>query len=105
MKLSLIGLQLLLSGFFALACLRARARVDSPRGPAASWCAWLPRWQRYRLTRVQWGSFIGMLLLARVQGLLPPAVEAMAAVEFIVFLLLPTARAGVPRHPTGSVHA
>jgi len=84
MRLTVVLLQLLLSGFFALACMRSRA--------GSSVWAWLPRLERYRRAKLQWASFIVVLLMARIQGQLPPAVEALAAVEFLVFWLLPTQR-------------
>jgi hypothetical protein len=90
--------ELLLTGFFALACLRAQIahQGDSPvhfgdifrfRG----------RIERLRRSRVQWISILALLILARIQWSLSIFVELLAVLMFIGFLVLPTAKTAVSR--------
>ncbi len=87
-------LELLVSGFFAIACFKARAAVEPGK------IALRPR-DLFRLTdrlerlsrsRWQWFAMVGILILVRLQAGVPLAVELTAAAQFIVFLALPVAR-------------
>lgn len=91
-----ILLGMLLSGFFAVACIRAGA----PTGPADRFhfrnLLRLPgRWERLQHTRWQWFSMVGLMLVLRLQNALPPILEGMATLQFVLFLALPS-RPGVP---------
>jgi hypothetical protein len=83
--------ELLLAGFFAVACIRTSV-------PAAGNCKLdagslfrLPgRLERLRRSRWQWFSMVALLLVIRLQKGMPLAAELTVALEFLVFLALPT---------------
>ena len=84
-------LELLISGFFAIACFKARAAREpgalamSPR----DFLKLTDRLDRLSRTRYQWIAVAAILLLVRLQVGLPLIVELTAAVQFIIFLALP----------------
>jgi hypothetical protein len=87
----MILLELLLGGFFAVACIRAsvpsalNGRVhlqDLLRFPG--------RLQRLRRTRWQWFSMVALLLAVRLQTGVPTILEVIVAVQFAIFFALPT---------------
>jgi hypothetical protein len=84
--------ELLLAGFFAVACFRARAlALPNLAGIAPSHLFGLTsRLERLRRTRWQWFSMVLLLVLVRVQLGAPLIVEMTAAVEFVLFLALPS---------------
>ena len=85
--------EILLSGFFAVACLRARAESPSMQGFApARLFALTGRFERLRRSRLQWCCMIVVLLLMRMQMGAPLVAELTAAAQFIVFLALPSAK-------------
>jgi len=86
-----ILLELLLGGFFAVACIRAsvpsavngKLRLrDLLRFPA--------RLERLRRTRWQWFSMVALLLFVRLQTGVPTILEAIVAFQFAIFFALPT---------------
>lgn len=86
-------LELLVSGFFAIACLRARVKWDSsvamkPR----DLLRFTDRLERLRRTRWQWCSMVLVIVAVRMQTGVPLIVELTALLQFIVFLALPSAR-------------
>jgi hypothetical protein len=87
-------LELLVSGFFAVACFKARAAVDPgqialrPR----DFLRLTDRVERLSRSRWQWFAMVGILILVRLQVGVPLVVELTAAAQFIVFLALPVAR-------------
>jgi hypothetical protein len=88
-------LELLIAGFFAVACLRACAPA-TPGGKLDLGNLFrLPgRLERLRRSRWQWASMVALMLVLRLQHELPLVLEGMVAVQFVVFLAVP-ARAGV----------
>ena len=92
--------EILLSGFFAVACLRARAESPSIQGlvPARLF-ALTGRFERLRRSRWQWVCMVLLLILMRMQMGAPLVAELTVAAQFIVFLALPSAKqpAGVSR--------
>lgn len=84
-------LEILISGFFAIACLRARAAAASPQ------VAMRPldllklksRLERLSRTRWQWVSMVAILVVVRLQAGVPLTVELTAAALFLLFLALP----------------
>ncbi len=87
----MILLELLLGGFFAVACIRAsvpsalngKVRLqDLLRFPG--------RLQRLRRTRWQWFSMVALLLAVRLQTGVPTILEVIVAVQFAIFFALPT---------------
>jgi hypothetical protein len=87
-----ILLELLLGGFFAVACIRtcAPASADS-KMDFGNLFRFPGRLERLRRSRWQWFSMVLVLLIFRLQNQLPLILEAMAALQFIVFLALPSA--------------
>jgi hypothetical protein len=91
-------LELLVSGFFAIACLKARAATD-PGQPALrprDMFRLTDRLDRLSRTRWQWFAMVGILCLIRMQAGVPLVVELTAATQFIVFLALPVAKLSKP---------
>lgn len=83
--------EILLSGFFAVACLRARTEAPTMRGLAPKRLfALTGRLERLRRSRWQWFSMVLLLVLMRVQMGAPLMAELTVAAQFIVFLALPT---------------
>jgi hypothetical protein len=86
-----ILLELLLGGFFAVACIRASVPSaingklvfrDLLRFPG--------RLERLRRSRWQWFSMVAVLLLVRRQTGVPTILEAIVLLQFVIFFALPT---------------
>ncbi len=81
--------ELILAGFFAVACLRAGVpRVDGQlhfgdlfRFPG--------RLERLRRSRWQWFSMVALLLVIRLQKGTPLVLEVIVAVMFLLFVAFP----------------
>lgn len=87
-------IELLLSGFFAIACFRARAESPNIRGLApAKLLVLTDRLERLRVSRWQWCCMVILLMLVRMQRGTPMVAELTVLVQFIVFLALPAAKA------------
>jgi hypothetical protein len=84
-------LELLVSGFFAIACFRARAGNGGPVA-ARPWemLRLKDRLQRLSMTRWQWFAVVLLVLLVRVQSHVPLIIEMTLALQFVIFLALPT---------------
>ena len=83
-------LELLLAGFFAVACIRARAPQSSNQKPTlGSFFRLSNRLERLRRSRWQWFSMVAIMLVLRLQHQLPPAVEIMVGMMFLIFLVFP----------------
>jgi hypothetical protein len=83
-------LELLISGFFAIACLRARGGDFSnadmkPR----DFLRLTNRLDRLSRTRWQWFAMVLVLVFVRMQSGVPLVVELTAALQFVIFLALP----------------
>jgi hypothetical protein len=92
----------LLSGFFAVACFRARAESPSVSGLAPQRMFILTdRLERLRRTRWQWFAMVLLLVLVRLQSGTPLVAELTGLAQFIVFLALPSQKttAGVLSRP------
>jgi hypothetical protein len=82
--------ELLIAGFFAIACLRAHGPIEVGRKPTLGDFLHLSgRLERLRQTRWQWFSMVGLMLLIRLQQPVPLVLEVMAALQFVLFLALP----------------
>jgi hypothetical protein len=82
--------EILLSGFFAVACFRARAESPDIRGLAPQRLFVLTdRLKRLHSSRWQWCSMVIVLILMRMQRGAPLVAELTVLVQFIVFLALP----------------
>jgi hypothetical protein len=91
-------IELLLAGFFAVACLKARVPAAADLPPTiGDFFRMPPRLERLRRSRWQWFAMVAFMLVLRLQEQLPLAIELMVALEFTLFLALPIrANAGTP---------
>lgn len=81
----------ILSGFFAIACFRARGETPTVRGLAPQRLFTLTdRVERLRRSRWQWFSMVFLLVIVRLQMHTPLVLELTALALFIVFLALPS---------------
>lgn len=86
-----ILIELLLAGFFAVACIRTCMPVSSENKLNFGDVFHLPnRLDRLRRTRWQWFSMVGILLVLRLQQAVPLILEFTVAIQFLIFLALPT---------------
>jgi hypothetical protein len=97
-------LELLISGFFAVACLKARAGnfsegVLSPR----DFLRLTDRVDRLSRTRWQWFAMVLLLIVVRVQTGVPLLVELTALAQFVIFLSLPVAEQKRGKLTTGKI--
>src|SRR5205807_2048638 len=99
-KIALLGL--LLSGFFAVACLRAAAsQASESSGSALDLFRFPGRLERLRRSRWQWFALVALMVVLRLQQQLPPVLEVMAALQLLLFLALPAS--GPSRGEGGAV--
>ena len=83
-------IELLLAGFFAVACLKARVPTSGDLPPRFGDFFRLPsRWERLRRSRWQWFAMVAFMLVLRLQEQLPLTIEVMVVLEFALFLALP----------------
>lgn len=94
MSTQALMIELLIAGFFAVACFRARATTSpdltgiTPRNLFGL----TGRLERLRRSRWQWFCMVLVLALVRVEVGTPLVAEVTALAEFIVFLALPSAQ-------------
>jgi len=96
-------LGLLISGFFAIACLRAS--VPPSPGSAASpmnLFRFPGRIERLRRSRWQWFAMVSLMIVLRLQQQLPLILELMAALQLLLFLALPRSSAARPAEGRGN---
>ncbi len=85
-----ILLELLLGGFFAVACLKTCVPSASEGMLRFTNFLRLPgRMERLRRSRWQWFSMVALLLVVRMQRGAPLVLELTVALQFLVFLALP----------------
>ncbi len=91
MNIQALLLELLISGFFAIACFKARAAREpgALEMRPADFLKLTDRLDRLSRTRYQWFAMVAILLLVRMQVGVPLVVEITALVQFIIFLALP----------------
>jgi hypothetical protein len=83
-------LELLLAGFFAIACIRAHGRVEPGRKMRfVDLFRMTGRRERLRRSRWQWFTVVAIMLVLRLQHQLPPAIEIMVGMMFLIFLIFP----------------
>ena len=91
MDIQALLVEILLSGFFAVACFRARAKSPTVRGLAPQRLFVLTdRLERLSRTRWQWFAMVLLLFVIRKQMGAPLVVELTALTQFLVFLALPS---------------
>lgn len=85
--------ELLLAGFFAIACIRAHGPVAAgEKLTFGEFFRFPDRLDRLKRSRWQWFSMVALMLVLRLQQQLPLVLEILVAVEFAVFLALPGRR-------------
>jgi len=90
MSVHLAVLGLLLSGFFAVACIRAAVPANPGSGASLMNLLRFPgRMERLRRSRWQWFAMVSLMIVLRLQQQLPLVLELMAALQFLLFLALP----------------
>jgi hypothetical protein len=83
-------LELLVAGFFGIACFWAPTRSNAGTNALFAWIARLSlRVDLLRRSRWQWLTVIGTMLGLRIQHQLPPAVELMVGLTFLILLAFP----------------
>ena len=90
MNWSLMLVETILAGFFAVACLRACVPAN-PNGKLSfrDLLRFPGRFERLKRSRWQWFSMVALLLVLRLQGELPLVLELIVLVEFVAFMSLP----------------
>jgi hypothetical protein len=82
--------ELMLAGFFAVACLRVCVPENAGAPLQFSDLFRFPgRLERLSRSRWQWFSMVAMLLVLRLQAGVPLVLELIVGVEFAVFMALP----------------
>src|SRR6267154_6010534 len=91
MNVPMMLVEVILAGFFAVACIRACV-PGNPNGKLvfSDFLRFPNRIERLRRSRWQWFSVVALLLVVRLQAGLPLVLEAIVAGEFLMFLALPT---------------
>lgn len=86
--------EILLSGFFAVACFRARGESvhDWKIAPRRIF-ALTDRIERLRRSRWQWFAMVLLLFVMRQERGAPMIAEVTVVVQFVLFLMLPTQKA------------
>ena len=93
MSTNALLLELLLSGFFAIACFKARAvDVSTVALTPRNFLRLKDRLERLSVTRWQWFSMVLVVILVRLQNGLPLMVELTVAAQLVIFLALPVGK-------------
>lgn len=96
--------EVLLSGFFAIACFRARSESPSLHGLApARLLVLTDRLERLRRTRWQWFCMVLLVVFLRTQAGTPLVAEVTLLIQFILFLSLPTQKPVLVQKPMRAV--
>jgi hypothetical protein len=83
--------ELILGGFFAVACMRTSMPVAPDGKLHFGDLLRLPgRIERLRRSRWQWFSMVALLLVIRLQKGMPLVLEVTVALMFVLFLAIPT---------------
>ena len=83
--------ELLMAAFFAVACLRAHGPiVTSRRMKFTELFCLADRIERLKRSQWQWFAMVALLLVIRMQQPVPIVLEALVAMQFVVFMALPT---------------
>lgn len=85
-------IELLLAGFFAVACLRAQRPVNRDK-KLSDFFRLTGRMERLRRSRWQWFGMVAFMLVLRLQNALPAVLELMVVLEFALFMAMPASGA------------
>ena len=90
MDVKTILIELMLAGFFAVACLRAQIPTPPERSKTlGDFFTLAGRLERIRRSRWQWFAMVAFMLVLRLQQQLPLILELMVAFEFVLFMAMP----------------
>jgi hypothetical protein len=88
---TMVLLELLLGGFFAVACIRSSVpSALNGKLHLGDFLRFPGRLERLRRSRWQWFSMVAVLLAVRAQTGVPTILEAIVLVQFVIFFALPT---------------
>jgi hypothetical protein len=88
---TMVLLELLLGGFFAVACIRSSVpSALNGKLRLGDFLRFPGRLERLRRSRWQWFSMVAVLLAVRAQTGVPTILEAIVLVQFVIFFALPT---------------
>jgi hypothetical protein len=82
--------ELMLAGFFALACMRSSITSVTGAAHFGDLFRFPGRIERLRRSRWQWFSMVALLLVIRLQIGIPLILEVTVALMFVVFMALPS---------------
>src|SRR5271154_5862103 len=85
-----ILVELMLAGFFAVACIRTCIPSSPDKLHIGDLFRLPSRWERLRRSRWQWFSMVALLLVIRMQMGVPFVLELTVGLQFLLFLALPT---------------
>lgn len=86
-----ILVELIIAGFFAVACIRTCIpTAPGERLGFTNFFRFPGRIERLRRSRWQWFSMVALLLVIRLQKGAPLILEVMIALQFLIFFALPT---------------
>lgn len=86
--------ELILAGFFAIACMRCSLSSVNGSVHFGDLLRFPGRIERLRRSRWQWFSMVALLLVIRLQKGVPLVLEATVALMFLAFVALPTRARG-----------
>lgn len=91
MNIPMMLVEVILAGFFAVACIRT-CIPENPGGRLrfTDVLRFPGRIERLHRSRWQWFSMVALLLVLRLQAGLPLVLEVIVAGEFAIFLAVPT---------------
>ncbi len=85
-----ILVELLLAGFFAVACIKAHGPLSADgKMSFGDFFRLSDRLERLKRSRWQWFSMVLLMLIIRLQQERPLVLEGMLVLQFLVFLALP----------------
>jgi hypothetical protein len=94
MNVQTVFLELLLAGFFAVACIKSwDSSVPEGKIGFGDLMRFPARIERLRRSRWQWFSMVLLLLVLRLEHQLPLVLEVTVVLQFIMFTVLPSSRA------------
>jgi len=85
-----ILVELILAGFFAVACIRTSVPTAPGKLEFGDLLRLPGRIERLRRSRWQWFSMIALVLVIRLQKGMPLVLEMTVLLQFLVFFALPT---------------
>lgn len=91
-------IELLLGGFFAVACLRAQLPMERDK-KISDFFRLTGRLDRLHRSRWQWFALVAFMLVLRLQNELPLVLELMVVLEFALFMAMPGSSTSQARAP------